>query len=707
MRGRRLSATRTLLPAAVVGAVALLVYGCTLLPTVSAWGDSAKFQYIAQVWGIPHPTGYPLYILLTRLFAALPWGDIAYRVNLLSAVCAALAAGGLYLLAALALVRPAARHRLYPWPAAASAALLVAFSPLVWSQAVVAEVYALNALFVVVTLALLLRFRQTRRAGWLYAFLLVYGLSFSHHASMLLLLPAVVFWVLAATVARRRGEAARTGPSGEDEDHAALPHPYILVWRRTWLVALAGVALGLLPYAYILVRAAQGAPDSEFPPLAGRPLWVAFLDYLGGGQFRGAFFGVFADGPAAVWERAQRLGGVVWQQFGPWGVGLGVFGWLWLWRRDRVTTAGLTLALLGELVFALGYRIIDPEVYLIPVCLIWAVFIAGGLGWLGSLVPQREDAKSQGRQETDSKTGLSNAKSHVVRILGALAPWRFVRSRPAQVAYGLLCLALVVLPLVHTWPDADRSGDDRARRWAEGFLHDLAPQALVVLPQPFFYSQQQVLRYMMVAEGVRPDLGFIQPAEIDAWVGRRPVYLAVYMPEVAERHRVTAVDSSDRHLGDYLAGLPEGSIVVAAVKDEASRGLSAEAAAAWRLVGGQVDLRGCFRCAHALIGVRGAAPGTALEAGGPGLLSLEVRAGELIGATGVRAPVTLRAVSAGLDAGDVGDIWLGAWPVSPQQRGYNIVAVAPEGGRLLSAVAVDTFDSDRVDNVRKYLVTEK
>ena len=80
---------KKMIPAAGVALAAFVVYWRTLLPSISPWGDGAKFQYIAQVWGIPHTTGYPLYIPLTRLFSLLPFGDVAYRVNLLSAVCAA------------------------------------------------------------------------------------------------------------------------------------------------------------------------------------------------------------------------------------------------------------------------------------------------------------------------------------------------------------------------------------------------------------------------------------------------------------------------------------------------------------------------------------------------------------------------------------------------------------------------------------------
>src|SRR5690349_11953418 len=61
------------------------LYWRTLAPSVMP-GDYAEFQMSAAILGIPHPTGYPLYILLGKLFTMLPFGDVAYRVNLSSAV---------------------------------------------------------------------------------------------------------------------------------------------------------------------------------------------------------------------------------------------------------------------------------------------------------------------------------------------------------------------------------------------------------------------------------------------------------------------------------------------------------------------------------------------------------------------------------------------------------------------------------------------
>ena len=54
--------------------------------------DAVMVQMQVAVLGITHPTGYPTYLMLTHLFTYLPIGDPAYRVNLGSAVYAALAA---------------------------------------------------------------------------------------------------------------------------------------------------------------------------------------------------------------------------------------------------------------------------------------------------------------------------------------------------------------------------------------------------------------------------------------------------------------------------------------------------------------------------------------------------------------------------------------------------------------------------------------
>ena len=76
------------------GVVAFAAYLTSLAPTIT-WAhgsaDSGELVTAAYYLGVAHPTGYPAYVLLGWLFSHLPFGSIALRVNLLSAISASLA----------------------------------------------------------------------------------------------------------------------------------------------------------------------------------------------------------------------------------------------------------------------------------------------------------------------------------------------------------------------------------------------------------------------------------------------------------------------------------------------------------------------------------------------------------------------------------------------------------------------------------------
>jgi hypothetical protein len=88
-----------------------------------------------------------------------------------------------------------------------------------------------------------------------------------------------------------------------------------------------------------------------------------------------------------------------------------------------------------------------------------------------------------------------------------------------------------------------------------------------------------------------------------------------------------ASEAESTRLGEFIAGIPDGRIVAAAVEDEASLHLTEEAVLALRTIGAREDLRGMFRWAHAIIGVKGATPGQALEETGS-LRPVSVRTGQ-------------------------------------------------------------------------------
>jgi hypothetical protein len=144
-------------------ATGLYAYTITLAPTVLE-GDKALFQYTPYVLGVTYPTGFPLYILLGKLWLTLfPFGEIAWRMNFLSALCSA---------AALPMLYNAIRRLLSPsqregnlvtspplggvgggsrWPALV-AVLTFATLPTFWHWSTVAKTYPLNILLLAGTL---------------------------------------------------------------------------------------------------------------------------------------------------------------------------------------------------------------------------------------------------------------------------------------------------------------------------------------------------------------------------------------------------------------------------------------------------------------------------------------------------------------------------------------------------------------------------
>lgn len=326
----------TIGPAGLVMAtasIALAVYAPAVARDLAWVGatDGGELITAAATLGVPHPPGYPTYVLLGRVFAALPFGTVAFRLNLFSAVCAAGAAG---LLALTIRQRWGAGAR--PVVAAAMA-LAFAFSPLVWSQAVVAEVYTLNLLLVVAFLAAWLTRGPSAGSG------LLLGLAITTHPTSVLLLPLAI-----ATA------------------------------RRARLRLMAGCAAGLVP---TLVLPWLAAGDS--PVVWGRPATLSGWLWLVSGQLYAANFNPVPQGNhlAALWH-ALALGPAA--LVGARATAAPGTAALPTTARDRLPPGllGATIAL--YFLFALTYATPDAAVLLLPAIMLLAVLAAPRLDRLGA-----------------------------------------------------------------------------------------------------------------------------------------------------------------------------------------------------------------------------------------------------------------------------------------------------------------------------------
>jgi len=154
--------------------------------------DSGEFIASAFTLGINHPPGYPIYTIIGKLFTYLPFQNVLFRVNLMSAVFASLTVYILYMII----------YRLTKSVfAGVSASLIFAVSRTFWSQSVIAEVYTLNSFFFALCLYILVLWTERINNGdqpnkMLYLLSFIYGLSLANHHTMLLLSPALIFWVL-------------------------------------------------------------------------------------------------------------------------------------------------------------------------------------------------------------------------------------------------------------------------------------------------------------------------------------------------------------------------------------------------------------------------------------------------------------------------------------------------------------------------------
>ncbi|MBI4603885.1 MAG: DUF2723 domain-containing protein [Planctomycetes bacterium] len=180
--------------------LSLPVYVLTLAPTVSG-EDSGELITAAATLGIAHPPGYPLWCLLGKAFTVLvPFGNVAYRVNLCSATLGACAAGVIALLVRRFTRLAGGDSFAVPlgggFTVPLTAALCFAFSRDFWAQSVVAEVYSLNVLFLALVLHLALLWDDTREPRCLYLLTFAYGLSLTNHSTMGPLGVAIAAYVL-------------------------------------------------------------------------------------------------------------------------------------------------------------------------------------------------------------------------------------------------------------------------------------------------------------------------------------------------------------------------------------------------------------------------------------------------------------------------------------------------------------------------------
>ena len=311
---------------AAIAASCFLVY-LICMPKVVSLEDSGLFNMVCASGGIGHPPGYPLYSLLCYPFANLPFISTPIGVSMLSALCAAIACT---ILAAIAgqLVNcvnssdaHASRTKLaVMWVAG----FALAFSEAFWSQAIIQEVYSLNAMLVLGSYYCALRYylqgqhyqeqhqeqflehneydsEPTFSQRYLYLCTLCVGLGLSNHWPLLLLAAPGLLLLI-------------------------LPNWRLFSLRLLWALPII-IAVCLLPYLYLWLRSLAYTDISFYGPL---DYWQRFWIYIS----RTGYAGVDASGAGGhrldfLWWLASQAK----LQLGTVGLIFAAVGYAFCWRK--------------------------------------------------------------------------------------------------------------------------------------------------------------------------------------------------------------------------------------------------------------------------------------------------------------------------------------------------------------------------------------
>jgi hypothetical protein len=345
-----------------------VVYLLTMAPGLT-WAnrgaDGGDLITAAATGGVPHPSGYPTYLLVARLFQFLPLGTLAFRTNLMSAFFATLTA---------VLLADLSRRAVADSPRISRIAGLLAglgfgLSPLLWSQAVITEVYTLHIFFVALILWLMASRQEVLLSpnvkcldlAWLDRLGgLIFGLALGNQITVIFLLP---FWLIHGLFKEQDGHTAYS-----PRHLRSLPD--LIRWRSLarrvpWLL------FGLSIYLTIPLRA-----RSDSPVIWGNPVdWDGLWWLVSGSLYQDR---VFQLGLEYVWPRLRTWAGMLQNQFGLPGLAVGFYG-LFYGRIKRksfyLLTGWITLA---YSVFAIGYNSSDSYTLLLPAFLAFALWF--GLG---------------------------------------------------------------------------------------------------------------------------------------------------------------------------------------------------------------------------------------------------------------------------------------------------------------------------------------
>lgn len=316
----------------------LVLYTATCAPTV-LWQDSGLFVY--RIWhndlqgNLGIALAHPLYIMFGIIAKLIPFGELAWRINMLSAIFGAIAVANLFLLLRLWLGNI--------WPAVIGSVTL-AVSWTFWQNAVIAETYSLYAAQLFTELLVLLQYVRTKRTGYLYLLALLNGLAVANHLWGVLALACYGIFLLSIVIRRQIGLKV------------------LILFIVFWII-------GAAPYEYLVFKNL----------IINNDVKSTIESALFGKTWQGAVLNTNLSGKLFLENAAFIALNFPTPNFLLLFVGLAV-----LYKKSpSISFASIILGMMVlYFVFAFRYTVADRHAFFLPFYCIAALFIGLGADWL-------------------------------------------------------------------------------------------------------------------------------------------------------------------------------------------------------------------------------------------------------------------------------------------------------------------------------------
>ncbi len=329
----------------------------TQLTWANYGNDSGDFLAALLTTGIPHPTGYPTYMMLGFLLQRVPFGDFYFRAILLSLLPAALSAGVMSLVAKKYLFREGI---LINYGFSLFTGLVWGLAPFLWSQALIVEVQGLQSLFITCAIWWCLYLFQPSPqvfSIWKVGFFaVVFGLGLGNHLTLLFFLPVIM---LGNLFAYKQGMPIK-----------------MIVFQ------VIGTAIALLVYLYIPLRA-RTYPAINWGNAAN---WEGFWWLISGQAYHHLVFELTL---AQFLNRLSALAAILRSQVGVVGIILAVLGIVQNQLSNRYVRFMLFYIFFIYALFAIFYGTDDSIVYLLPSFAVLTI-------WIGLSLPILMDVRFHG-----------------------------------------------------------------------------------------------------------------------------------------------------------------------------------------------------------------------------------------------------------------------------------------------------------------------